>query len=132
MSEHAKRLQRLFSMFPWGAPGLALLLLRVSVATGIVLNGASDPHREAWRLVLILALVTALGIGFRTPIAALLTIPLYLLETASLRVAPAEVLNAILQAIALSLLGPGSYSIDAYLFGHREVVLPKKSDQDAG
>jgi hypothetical protein len=42
------------------------------------------------------------------------------------------VLTAMLQAIAVSLLGPGSYSIDARLFGHRVVVLPKKYDRDAG
>jgi hypothetical protein len=74
----------------------------------------------------------ALSAGFLTPIVALLTIPVYLIETASLRVAPAEVLTPILQAIALSLLGPGSCSIDAYLFGRRVVVLPQKSDKDAG
>jgi iron complex outermembrane receptor protein len=36
-------------------------------------------------------------------------------------------LNSISQ---LSLLGPGSYSIDARRYGRRVVVIPKKSDQD--
>jgi hypothetical protein len=119
-------------MFPGGAPGIALLLLRVSVATSILLNAGSGPHREAWMLAMTIAPVTALCIGFLTPFAALLTIPVYLIETASLRVTPAEMLTPLLQAIAVSLLGPGACSIDAYLFGHRVVVLPKKSDQDAG
>jgi hypothetical protein len=122
-------------MFPGGAPGIALLLLRVSVATSILLNAGSGPHREAWMLALTIAPITALCVGFLTPIAALLTIPVYLIETASLRVAPAEMLTPllqVLQVIAVSLLGPGACSIDAYLFGHRVVVLPKKSDQDAG
>jgi hypothetical protein len=119
-------------MFPRGAPGLALLLLRVSVGTSIVLNAGSEPHRAAWMLALTVALSTVLCVGFLTPIAALLTIPFFLIETASLRIAHAEVLAAVLQAIALSLLGPGSCSIDAYLFGHRVVVLPQKGDRDAG
>lgn len=122
-------------MFPRGTPGFALLLLRVSVATSILLYAGSDPHRQMWMLayiVVLIVLITALCVGFLTPIAALLTIPVYLIEAASLRVAPAEMLTSILQTIALSLLGPGSCSIDAYLFGHRVVVLPKKSDRDAG
>lgn len=125
-------MQRLFSMFPRGAPGLALLLLRASVAASILLNVGSGTHREAWILAPTLALSTALCVGLLTPIAALLTIPVYLIETASLRIAPAEVLAPVLQAIALSLLGPGSCSIDAYLFGRRVVVLPEKNDRDAG
>ena len=119
-------------MFPRGAPGFALLLLRVSVAASILLNVGSSTHREAWILSPTLALITALSVGFLTPIAAVLTIPVYLIETAGLRAAPAEVLAAVLQAIALSLLGPGSCSIDASLYGHRVVVLPRKSDRDAG
>jgi putative oxidoreductase len=118
-------------MFPRGAPGVALLLLRISVATDLLLSVESDPHRAAWRLVLTLALVCALGVGFLTPITAVLTIPVYLIETASIRLAPAEVLSLILQAIALSLLGPGACSIDAYLYGHRVVELPKKGDREA-
>jgi putative oxidoreductase len=118
----------MFSMFPRGAPGFALLLLRICVATDLLLSVESDPHRAAWRLALSLGLVTALCVGFLTPIIAVLTIPVYL---ASLRVAPAGVLTLILQAIALSLLGPGACSIDAYLYGHRVVELPKTSDREA-
>jgi hypothetical protein len=83
-------------------------------------------------LALTVALSTALCAGFLTPIAALLAIPAYLIETANLRVGPAEVVAAVLQAIALSLLGPGSCSIDARLYGRRVVVLPQKSARDAG
>jgi hypothetical protein len=119
-------------MFPRGAPGIALLLLRVSVAAGILLKVGSDPHRELWLLALAVPLTTALCVGFLTPVAALLAIPAYLIETASLGAVPAEMLTPILQTIALSLLGPGSYSIDAYLYGRRIVVLPKKGDRDAG
>lgn len=119
-------------MFPRGAPGFALLLLRASVAASVLLNVGSGAHREAWILAPAFALTTALCVGILTPIAALLTIPVYLIETAGLKVVPAEVLPPILQAIALSLLGPGSCSFDAYLFGRRVVVLLEKNDRDAG
>jgi hypothetical protein len=118
-------------MFPRGAPGIALLLLRVSVAASILLKAASEPHRELWLLALTVALTAALCVGFLTPVAALLAIPVYLIETARLGVVPGEALTPILQTIALSLLGPGSHSVDAYLYGRRIVVLPKISDQDA-
>ena len=81
-------------------------------------------------LALTVALSTALGAGFLTPIAALVAIPAYLIETANLRFAPAEVVAVVLQAIALSLLGPGACSIDARLYGRRVVVLPRKSDRE--
>ena len=119
-------------MFPRGAPGFALLLLRASVVASILLHAGGEPHRQTWMLALTVALSTALCAGFLTPIAALLAIPAYLIETANLRVGPAEVVAAVLQAIALSLLGPGSCSIDARLYGRRVVVLPQKSARDAG
>jgi hypothetical protein len=119
-------------MFPGGAPGFALVLLRASVTTGLLLNAGSGPCHQAWLLAATVALSTALCVGFLTPIAALLTIPAYLIETTGLRVASAEMVAALLQTIALSLLGPGSCSIDAFLFGRRIVVLPQKGDRDAG
>ena len=126
------RVQRLFSMFPRGAPGFALLLLRICVGTSVLLGAWSDPHRGGWMLAMSIAHSILLCVGLLTPVAALLTIPAYLVDTASLRIAPTAVVILIVQAIALSLLGPGSCSIDAYLYGHRVVVLPQKSDRDTG
>lgn len=123
-----KRVQRLFSMFPRGGPGFALLLLRICVGTSVLLGAWSAPHRGGWLLAMTLALSILLCVGLLTPIAALLTIPVYLVDTASLRIGPIALVILIVQAIALSLLGPGSCSIDAHLYGHRVVVLPQKSD----
>jgi hypothetical protein len=33
----------------------------------------------------------------------------------------------IVDAIALALLGPGAHSIDAWLFGRREIIIPRDS-----
>src|SRR5215813_11607436 len=43
-AEHPHPVQRLFSMFPAGSPGIGLLLLRVSVAIALLLEGYG--HRQ--------------------------------------------------------------------------------------
>jgi hypothetical protein len=116
-------------MFPRGAPGLALLLLRVSVGANILLAAGSTPHRGVWVLACGIPVSILLCVGFLTPIAACLTIPLYLVDTANLKSAPAAVLIPIAQAVALSLLGPGSTSIDAHLYGRRLIDFPQKPDR---
>ena len=120
-------MQRLFSMFPPGLPGFALLLLRGSVALAVLLEGYA--HRQGLSGVVLGALISlsaALCAGFLTPIAAALAL--------AIQVAWASVGNggmeahgvAILDALALALLGPGAYSVDSYRFGRRVVVLPPK------
>ena len=118
-------------MFPRGAPGIALLLLRVSVGANILLTAGSTPHRDAWVHACAILISLLLYVGFLTPIAACLTIPLYLVDTASLKSAPAAVLISIAEAVALSLLGPGSTSIDAHLYGRRLIDVPQKPDRYA-
>jgi hypothetical protein len=83
-----------------------------------------------WMLAISIPLSALLCLGFLTPVAALLTIPVYLIDTANLRITPGSVLIPICQAIALSLLGPGSYSVDARLYGRRVFVIPRKSGRD--
>jgi hypothetical protein len=123
-------MQRLFSMFPSGGPGLALILSRVSVGASVLLTVFTAPHRGIWMPAISIPLSMLLCVGFLTPMAAILTIPIYLVDTASFRIAPGAVVIAILQAIALTLLGPGSYSIDAHLYGRRVVVIPKMGDRN--
>lgn len=117
-------------MFPRGAPGIALLILRVSVGVSILLGTGPVPQRGMWMLATAIALSTTLLVGFLTPIAALLAIPVYLIDPASLKVAPTAAVTPILQAFALSLLGPRSYSIDAHLHGQRLIEVPRKIDPD--
>jgi hypothetical protein len=125
-------MQRLFSTFPSGAPGIALILLRVSIAASTLLVVSTGPHRGLWMLALSIPLSALLCLGFLTPFAALLTIPLDLFDTTSLRLTPCSLPILLLcQAIALSMLGPGSYSIDARVYGRRIVVIPRKRDRDS-
>jgi uncharacterized membrane protein YphA (DoxX/SURF4 family) len=128
-------LQRTFSGFPTGHPGIALLLLR------LVVGGAASS--QAWLLitadhgantsvvVALLAFVTGLAliIGFMTPIASVLLtagglvlavqpsvsghLPLF--ESGMAR------LEFIVMSAALISLGPGALSLDARMYGRREI-----------
>jgi hypothetical protein len=72
-----------------------------------------------------LALVAlALYLGLATPLAAVLTC---LFQLAGLLAGDQPTVGigaSILNSAALALLGPGAYSMDARLFGRREIVLP--------
>jgi hypothetical protein len=118
-------MQRLFSMFPTGLPGLALLLLRASVALALV--GESYSHRQelSGSLQAMSVLVSiALAVGWLTPIAAILGLVFQALIWSDAGVGAAAATIISLDAVALAMLGPGAYSVDSYLFGRRVVVLP--------
>jgi hypothetical protein len=115
-------MQRLFSMFPSGPPGVALLLLRLSVAFGLFF----DPR---WAGTLALALLyggvaAVLALGLLTPLAAAAA-ALLVLSGGGI-----DVLSGLLLANALSLglIGPGAYAVDARLFGRRIVVFRSGGD----
>jgi uncharacterized membrane protein YphA (DoxX/SURF4 family) len=116
---------RLFSMFPAGAPGVALLMLRVGLAAAI-LDGGPDCLKPAVAPLICAALVAQsllLCIGFMTPIVSFIACLFELLSL--LIVAHTDMRYALLSSLnaaAIALLGPGGYSVDAWLFGRRVIV----------
>ena len=134
-------MQRSFSTFPCGLPGVGLLLLRAAAGAtalaqgGAYLVGVNSPL-AAW-VVGALAITSgaALFIGFLTPVAAVLVS----LGAAAVALSwlPAPVptvlgdrLGTVLLmvvATALAFLGPGGCSLDSFLFGRREIVIPHES-----
>jgi hypothetical protein len=118
-------MQKLFSMFPAGLPGLALLLVRVSVALALLLTDYG--HRNVlpgWTHGVAALIAVALLAGYLTPIVATAALVFHGLLWFGLGVDSAAVTIIFgLDATALALLGPGAYSIDSYRFGRRRVVL---------
>jgi len=123
--------QRLFSMFPVGLPGLALLLLRLSVASAVlaaVYARGQDP--AGWLLVAAWLLALLLVVGLVTPLIAIIAVVAQLASVPALTGSLAIFIGtSVLNALALALLGPGAYSIDASRFGRRVVKLPSIDDE---
>lgn len=129
--------QRAFSTFPSGRPGVGLLLLRLVIGVAMLAEGATclaTPARTtAWTWVVGLlgfAVGLALLVGFLTPVAGVLAA---LLGLASLAWPPADssvpsatflIVLGCLVATAVCLLGPGAFSVDAHRFGRREIRIP--------
>jgi hypothetical protein len=86
-----------------------------------------------WFFVAPAVVASALCLGFLTPVVAALTV---LLEVATWATAGGAIeavhVCAVLDAIALALLGPGSYSLDAKFFGRRQIVLRGRDDDSRG
>jgi hypothetical protein len=113
-------------MFPPGWPGLGLVLLRISVAGPVLLDAYGTRNvLPSWGLIAFVLLSATLSVGFLTPMVAMLTMAVRLVGPMSLGAGNEEALcMATLSALALVMLGPGAYSIDARRFGRRVVVLP--------
>jgi uncharacterized membrane protein YphA (DoxX/SURF4 family) len=76
-------------------------------------------------LGVVVPLCACLCVGFLTPIGAILAVLFHVLAWSSPSIGSAGTTAiALLDALALAMLGPGAYSIDAYRFGRRVVVLP--------
>jgi uncharacterized membrane protein YphA (DoxX/SURF4 family) len=112
-------------MFPAGAAGWGLLLLRLCAAGMLIristLNATVS--MPTWEIAAILILVAAFCLGLATPITCCVSAVLQIVllsrahEPDYFRFAFFFCVNA-----ALFLLGPGAFSLDSRLFGRRLIV----------
>jgi putative oxidoreductase len=118
--------QRLFSTFPNSWPGAGLLMLRL--AAGFSLLGtrtflvAFEGGIPLFLRYASLAVAVLILLGLATPVACLLDaaiqIGILVLDT---RYESGPMLAAAL-GVALAMLGPGAWSVDARMFGRKRIV----------
>jgi uncharacterized membrane protein YphA (DoxX/SURF4 family) len=128
--------QRFFSTFPGSLPGAGLLLLRVVAGGAAGFQGAvylaAAPTAAAWIVGSMTAISgVSLVAGFLTPgagvVAGLGTIAIASRIDPDATSSVIDLLPALFvlaDALALVLLGPGALSMDAHLFGRREIIIP--------
>lgn len=74
-------------------------------------------------MAVFLAAAGCLMIGFLTPVVAVV-IGVSAMTFAVLFDSNYTVVVVIILAVAIALLGPGAFSVDARLFGRREILIP--------
>ena len=116
-------MQKLFSAFPGGWPGLGLLLLRALVGVTLIAQsltyiGSTKLSALSWVVTaLVLIIASCLLVGFMTPIAAMIIgLGAIALALSSLFQTNQTLLDVIVLTIAIALLGLGAFSIEARMF----------------
>jgi hypothetical protein len=119
ISAYALAVQRLYSMFPAGVPGVAFLVLRCCIAAALA--GTAFP--SGWQHVAFLCLLSLLFLGLLTPIICGVAILSVMFDLSQVRDMNAiEIGIVLLSTASYACIGPGAYSIDARLFGRRMLV----------
>ncbi len=113
-------MQRFFSSFPSGRPGIGLLLLRLGASVYLVQQSRLF-FDGSWPMfsigLLAIACAALLAAGLLTPVAGALGMLAVVFADGP------SYAYLIVVAVAVVLLGPGAYSVDARLFGRREIVI---------
>jgi putative oxidoreductase len=121
--------RRLFSTFAHGPPGIGLLVMRLGAGSALIGHscaglaaGASLGSGTVQALSALLGLLLVAGLW--TPVAGVLAAATAAWN-AYASVGDAE-FHALIgaTALALALLGPGAWSIDARRFGMRQIKIP--------
>jgi putative oxidoreductase len=117
-------MQRLFSTFPNSWPGAGLLILRICAALSTILCVFVPPLQDlSAKVFQVIASATGalLLMGLWTPVAGLLQVCVEL--TCGFGHNAPDLSQCLLSALGLglSMTGPGAWSIDARLFGRKQI-----------
>jgi len=131
----------LFSAYPGGLAGIGLVLLRSVIGFTAAWQGvlclATKDAGATVRIVGGLAVLTGILLvtGFRTRLASfLIALGIAYLSVFGLPPPARNLFDRLLpslfaetMSIAVVFLGPGAFSIDAYLYGRKEIIIPYRS-----
>jgi hypothetical protein len=126
--------RRLFSSFARGWPGVGLLLLRVAagsslVARSILVLGNTPTFGTSLFQLFIDTAGLLLIAGLWTPVGAAVMVLLELWRIISRHGDPASNILLCTLAIAIALLGPGGWSVDARLFGWKRIEIDTRKNK---
>jgi len=115
-------------MFPAGAAGYGLLLLRVCAAGMLIryITAGATTSIATWEIVGVSILAGAFSLGAFTPVTCCVSAVVQV-STLLRAVKPDTFLLGFSLCVtaALFLLGPGAFSLDSRLFGRRRIVHSK-------
>jgi putative oxidoreductase len=126
-SHWGKVLQRLFSTFANGWPGVGLLLQRVLTTTLLVRFGIIELADKSFSLTMIPQLIAAsvgilLLVGLWTPVAGSLIAAVELWIAFVNGSDPWIAIALATLGATIAMIGPGAWSIDARLFGRKHIT----------
>lgn len=118
-------------MFPNGWPGRGLLILRLFAGAFQIQDAIvaliGSPHREPLTLLLVPAAAgILLLIGLWTPVAGAIAAFAELIILLSGTDYPRSTILLIAVGVSIAMLGPGTWSIDALLFGRQRLDLHER------
>lgn len=121
-------MRRLFSTFAQGWPGAGILILRLVACSAVVARAlheltAVEPAQPGIVELTAIVVGALLSVGLWTPVSGCLVSAFALWGLISRSGDPwCNILVAAIGA-ALSMIGPGAWSVDARLFGWRRVLI---------
>jgi putative oxidoreductase len=118
--------QRLFSTFPNSWPGAGLLILRFAAAISLVgvpimlgdLEGTTALYLRCASVVVAALLL----IGLATPVAGVIDAAIQVGNMILYKHYDCSAMVAAALGIALAMLGPGAWALDARVFGRKRIV----------
>jgi putative oxidoreductase len=120
-------LRRLFSTFAQGWPGAGLLILRLIacsavIAAGLARLGVAQPGEPAILQVAAIIAGALLLLGLWTPVSGCLVATFALWALIVKCGDPWSNILLAAMGVALSMIGPGVWSLDARLFGWKRIL----------
>ena len=129
-------LRRLFSTFATGWPGAGLLIMRLVAGSSLIAHGLMElwsGQPAQWFIPDAMGIVAGilLVVGLWMPIAGSIVAVLGVWKSMTQPGDPWANIFLATIGIALALLGPGEWSVDARLFGWKRIDIRRKKNPPA-